>query len=117
MDGDPPPSEGAEESTAREDETQDVSETPEMSEAQEVSDTQEGSGGVGTQRSEWLRLTLLRATEISIPRRRRKPRNLVDSRTRLNGGGVHMVGSGARSMKGISLLWLTQIPANMVQSL
>ena len=41
MDGSPPPSEGAEESTAREDdETQEVSETPEVSEAQEVFDTQ-----------------------------------------------------------------------------
>ena len=46
MDGDPPPSEGAEQSTMREDETQEVSETPEVSEAQEVSDTQEESGEV-----------------------------------------------------------------------
>ena len=46
MDGDPPPSEGVEESTAREDETQEVSETPEVSEAREVSDTQEESGEV-----------------------------------------------------------------------
>ena len=40
MDGSPPPSEGAEESNAREDETREVSETPEVLEAQEVSDTQ-----------------------------------------------------------------------------
>ena len=38
MDGSPPPSEGAEESTAREDETQEVSDTPEESgEVMEVS--------------------------------------------------------------------------------
>ena len=37
MDGSPPPSEGPEESTAREDETQEVSESPERSWAQQVS--------------------------------------------------------------------------------
>jgi len=40
MDGSPRPSEGAEESTAREDETQEVSESPERSWAQQVSDAQ-----------------------------------------------------------------------------
>ena len=40
MDGSPRPSEGAEESTAREDETQEVSESPERSWAQQVSNAQ-----------------------------------------------------------------------------